>query len=73
MQITITLNAEQEQKLSQIMQSRSNRSTQQVAEQIFELGMYQLGYRSKRNAEVYASQKAEREELKELRKLLKQS
>jgi hypothetical protein len=73
MQITITLNAEQEQKLSQIMQSRSNRSTQQVAEQIFELGMYQLAYRSKRNAEVYASQKAEREELKELRKLLKQS
>lgn len=67
-QYVITLDAIAEETLDHIMETRSNRTREQVVMQIVERGMYQLDYRTLRNRRVYAENK---ELNKQARQLLK--
>jgi len=67
----LDLTADQHDELDQLMVTRGTRTQQEVVEQAFALGLSQLVYRTKRNKNVWAQQKADREELEQLRAMLK--
>lgn len=70
MKFTITLSESQVATFLALKDSRPNRSDQSLIEQVVERGLYDLEYRTRNNKRRYEQQKAEREELKELRKML---
>ena len=62
--IQVNITEETAAKIESIMETRGNRSLEQVLTQLMERGVYQLSYRTERNRTVYASQKEEREAFK---------
>jgi hypothetical protein len=57
-QFTIELDEVAYETLQHIMETRSNRTEQQVMEQIVQRGMYALDYRTLRNRKIYEAMKA---------------
>lgn len=65
MKFEIELTSEQVAQFHLIHSTRSNRTPQQLFEQIVERGCYTLAYRSRYNTKRYADQQVEREAFKE--------
>lgn len=70
MKFEIELTDEMVSQFETIKSTRSNRSNQQIFEQIVERGLYNLVYRSQYNVVKYNREKEMREEFKEFKKSL---
>jgi hypothetical protein len=64
-QMTITLNAKQQAQFAELKRTRANVSDQDLFEQIFDRGAYDLCYRSKRNRQQWQQFKAWRQAAKQ--------
>lgn len=69
--INVQFNATMDSQLETIVSTRANRDEDEIFQQIFERGLYDLSYRTLRNKRVYEENKLLREELKTLKAELK--
>jgi hypothetical protein len=69
--IEIEMTDEMYEQMGTILGTREGRSQSSIDQQIFERGLYDMSYRTKRNQRVYGENKSMREEIKLLKQQLK--